>query len=211
MKNTLLIAASLTLLSSLWSADTAVKGFSEEVTTLAWDKSIKELAFTLENPGATALTVMGVQSTSGLWVVQFPAVVGAKSTGRIDAILEAKLGHQSAFELLRVKTSAGERVFSVRVDRPPLLTFDATVLRWAKNETVPKQVLVRCNDRGVTVQAVSAAYGHGAVLERVSPDLYRVTVTPSLTSKRKTFPVSLTLDPAIPGLAPLITGIVDNR
>lgn len=185
---------------------------STDVTlALAWTDTSKAVQIAITNSGATPLQILGVQSTSGLFVVDYPRTVPPKGSANLSAIYEARPGSDSEVELVRLKTADGERVVRVTLAREPVVTLETKQLRWTVGEAAtPKSVLVAV-DRGVTIRAVNAARGATATVQAVNATTYRVVVTPASTARAASFPVALALSPSAPGVTPFITCTVENN
>jgi len=182
----------------------------DRVLSLAWTDATRSLQIPVSNSGDKALQVLGAQSTSGIFVVDFPKTIPAKGSALISVIYEAKAGSDSEVELVRLKTDAGEKLVRVTIAREPVVTFETKQLKWAVGEARQAKTVLVVVDKGVTIKSVSAGKGHFAEVQKVNATSYRIVVTPQSTAKATTFPVAVTLNPSVPGLTPFITCSVAN-
>lgn len=196
-----------TEISAAATPNTAKPNFHDEYDIpLTWNQATVNVLVNVVNTSDSVMRIAGVQSSSGVWVVDFPKQISAKSSAALSAIVEAKPNSQSEVELVRLKTADGEKTLMLKLNRTPLISFDSSRLQWAQGESMAsKSVLVTVNNPAVSVKSVSTVGGHSAVVQRRDANSFLITVTPVSTAKAGAFPVLLTLNPAIPGVSPAIT------
>jgi hypothetical protein len=176
---------------------------------LRWDQATENLAMTVKNPSARPVVVQGVQSTSGAWVIDYPKTIPAKGSAVVSVLVEARPGAQSAVEIVRLKTADGEKALWLNLQRPPLVTFDSARLQWPRGEAAAaKSVVLTLSNPQVALKSLRSIAGHTATFQKRSANSYLITVIPKSTASAATFPVLLTLDPAVPGFAPAITCVI---
>jgi hypothetical protein len=181
----------------------------EYAIPLAWNQTTFNASVTVKNTSAKPLVLLGVQSSSGVWVVDYPKVVPANGSAPLVAIVEAKAGAESSVEIVRLKTADGEKTLWLNLNRPPLVTMDSSRLQWGVNApTVAKSVVLTLSTPSVAIKTVTSVAGHTATFQKRDAKSYVVTITPKSTAKAGSFPIVVTLDPAVPGSAPTITGLI---
>lgn len=177
----------------------------DRVLSLAWTDTTRSVQILVSNPGTKALQVLGVQSTGGLYVVDYPKTIPAGGSASVSAIYEAKAGTDSDVELIRLKTDVGEKLVRLTLAREPVVTFETKQLKWTVGERLQAKTVLVVLDKGVTIKGVAAPKGHSAEVQKINATSYRIVITPQSTAKATTFPVSVTLDPSVPGIMPFIT------
>lgn len=229
MKKTTLVSAGLFVTalisasaqSSLPVAATSTTPVSSSVTprplpaddraiSLAWTETSRNLQIEVSNADSAALKILGAQSTPAVYIVDFPKTIPARGSAAVSIIYEAKAGAEGEVELIRLKTDRGEKLIRISVAREPVVTFETKQLRWNVGEAVQPKTVLLAVDSAVSVKSVNAAKGHTAVFQRINATNYRIVVTPQSTAKPTSFPVTLTLNPSVPGITPVITCLVEN-
>ena len=93
----------------------------------------------VSNPNATVMTVLGVQTTPGLYVSQFPRTIPAKGSAVFTLLYYSQDGVSSTSDLLRVLTDQGIQLVQIDHNRTPTVQFDSTALQWRLNEATPSK------------------------------------------------------------------------
>jgi hypothetical protein len=179
-----------------------------ELSTGWSEKKKDNISVPLENPSKTDWQVQGVQSTSGIFVVDFPSKVKAGATEAIDVIYEAEGGTDSEVEVLRVKTDQGIKTVHVRIKREAAVSLDVKELKWSVGGAqTPKVVTAKISAAGLKLKKAKATGGgHKADIETVDASTYRIVVTPGSTAKAGQFAVLLEFDQPLPGKSVVIYG-----
>lgn len=206
-----MLGSSLTLRSQspgpiqpISSVDAALH--DEYTIPLGWNQATLNVNVSVKNTTGQALQVFGVQSSSGVWVTDYPRSIPAKGSASLAALVEAKPGLQSDVEIVRLKTGDGEKTLLLKLDRPPLVALDSSRLRWSQGEAaISKSVVLTLGNPAVSLKSVSTVSGHAVVFRKQGTNTYLITVTPKSTAKAGVFPVLVALDPLVPGVAPAIT------
>lgn len=172
---------------------------------LKWNDSRKDVTLAFQNPTAKPLQIYGVQSSPGLFVADFPKTIPPNGKGDIVVLFDLAPGSQGDMEVVRLKTSDGDKTLHVAHAREPVATLDKTELNWSLNAKAAAQTVTLTLTNGVKVAKVRALLDQTATVAAAGAGQYRITVTPKSTAKPISFPVIVTLDPEIPGVSPVIT------
>lgn len=176
-----------------------------------WSEKRKDnLAVPLENKGTDVMNVLGVQSSAGIYIVDYPSRVKAGASEPIDIIYEAADNTDSASEYIRVKTDQGIKTIIVSIKREDAFTLDSSELKWAVGgAATAKSFTVNIKKAGLELKkAKCTSGGHKAQVEAINSTTYRVTVTPGSTAKAAQFAVFLEFDKALPGKAAVVYGAI---
>lgn len=174
------------------------------------DRTKDKLSVPLTNASDKPLQVLGVQATRGIFIVDYPNKIKAKGDDLIDFIYDAADNTDGDMEVIRVKTDQGIKLIHVQIKRSAVFNFDTRELRWkvgGKADT--KTVTLKVPDSQVAPKrAKSSSGGHTAEIEKVDGTTFRIKVTPSSTDKATQFAVAIEFDQPLPGVAPVIMGVV---
>jgi len=162
--------------------------------------------FTVANSGASALTVIGVQSTSNLYVTEFPLSIPANGSAIFSLLFMASAQSTGPSEFLHVLTSQGDRVFQFDHNRPTAVSLSQVALQWSVgDELTPKTVTLTVANNETVVSGVTASgTNNNASIQPGAGGQYTVTVTPGSTDSVNRFIVTVGLNPSLPGVVPVI-------
>lgn len=219
----------LALLLPRWSAaqtNNAATGLTDSVTlptsvrpeiptvslALKATEAIRTFVLTVRNDEEVSLKVFGAQTTSGLYVVDYPREIAAKGQASATLLYVARQNSTATTDLLRLMTDRGEKVIQLEHGRDPLVQFDVPGLQWQQNERpAPKSVIVTVLDSrgGPAPKGVRAlGAGNSATVETIGEGRYRITVTPGSTAVPGQFPVMIQFVPTSPGLPTVLSCVV---
>jgi len=169
---------------------------------LKWNEAQRSFIITLDNPSDVPLNVMGVQTSNGVYVADFPRSIPAQGKSDFRLLYFNGVGGGTGeVDLLRVLTDRGERVVQIDHDRDPSAQLDKTTLQWSQGATVAAKTVTLVVTPGTSLPLAVRAMGTGnqATLEPIGKNRYRISITPGATDKIMQFPVIITFDQAAPG------------
>jgi len=182
---------------------------SEPVTNyslnLQWNQTSANVSLTFPNSSANAITVLGVQTTGNLFVTDFSPSAAAGANCTIDLMFQAQPNTQSDADVIRLLTSDGIKVLRVALGRPQVASFDTSTLTWAVGDPAVAKVATLTLTNGVQAVSAQAMSGNSVAVASVGNGVYTISVTPLSTAKPMTFPVVVTLNPAVPNVTPVVT------
>jgi hypothetical protein len=166
----------------------------------------------LANDTDQPLQILGVQTSGGLFVVDFPDKLPAKKSDTIAFVHQPAENSDGDLEVIRVLTDQGIRQIHVKVAREEVARLDLRELRWTVGDPVTAKSATLTLTAG-TVQPVRvrATGGSKAELERVDATTWRIKVTPAATAKSGQFAVFVDFDQALPGKAIVILGVIQPK
>lgn len=177
---------------------------SDYAVSLPWTEKRKNLLVPFNNASDKVLKIEGVQSSTGLFVVDFPKTIPAEATRDIEVLFEPMVGASGTVDVIRLRTDQGVKTLRVSYSRPTVATLASTGLSWYVGETPAPKFVVLQLAQGVRPKAAKAMRGHGVEIQDAGGGSYRIVVTPKSTARAETFPVIVQLDPAVPGVLPVI-------
>lgn len=162
---------------------------------LGRDEALRVFSVTLKNDEEQELKIYGVQTTSGLFVVDFSRTVPAGGQASVSLVYLAKPGVDSTGDSVRLLTDRGEKTIELKHDRPVVARLETKSLQWQVGEKpATKSVFVTVVPRtSVPKGARAMGKGNMANVEPVGENRYRVDVTPASTDSLQEFPVLLQL------------------
>ena len=180
---------------------------------LAWNETQRVFEVSVTNPAAKAATVLGVQTTSGLYVVSFPVALPAGGAGTFNLLYFSQTGVTSTSDLLRVLTDQGQITVTVDHARAQAPTISPGSLQWSIGEATATKsaTLTLPAGTGTAVGIIVLGLGNSAQLTSLGNGGYRIDVAPGSTAKAESFPVIVQLQPAIPDLQPVVTCTVGGN
>jgi hypothetical protein len=177
--------------------------------TSSWRAKSQVSTVALANDTDKPLRVIGVQTTSNLFVVDFPQQVRARQADAIAFVYAASVNTDGDTELIRVLTDQGIREIVVKVQREEVAKLDVRELTWLVGERATAKVATLMVTPGtVTPVKVRATGDNAAVLEKLDEGTWRIAVTPGSTLKAGKFAVFVTFDQPPLGQAVVILGEV---
>lgn len=222
----LLCFCALPSLALAQSAFESTRGASREVTLPTLEKPATAVSLGLQsnevlrtfdlivlNSSERAMTVYGVQTTSGLYVVAYPSTIAANSKGTVTLIYAAKEGIGGTTDLVRLLTNHGEKAIQIVHDREPTVRFDATAIEWRQGEALAAKSITFTMLSSASVPKGVRALGSGAKasLTSLGNGRYQVSVTPGSTATAETFPVVIDFSPVLPGVATAVYCTITPR
>jgi hypothetical protein len=199
-------------LRKVMAAEPGQAGAPTYELTSAWGAKSQLSTVALANEGEKALRVIGVQTTSNLFVVDFPQQVKPRQSDAISFVYAASVNTDGDTELIRVLTDQGIREIVIKVQREEVATLDVRELTWLVGESGAAKVATLTVKPGtVTPVKVRATGDNVAVLEKSGEGTWRIAVTPGSTQKAAKFAVFVTFDQPPLGQAVVILGVVRPR
>ena len=179
---------------------------SKATLTAKWNDTTQTFIVEFRNDSNSLLRIDGIQTSNGLYVVDFPKNVPKKGSADITLIYAPQPGVSSTVDIVKLLTDQGEKVVQVVHSREIVARFDTQQLTWAAGDArVGKSAIITVTANTAVPTGVRAlGPGNYAVLEPLGNGSYRVTVTPGSTAKAGHFPVFVDFNPALPGVAPVI-------
>lgn len=178
---------------------------------LNWNDSQVDATVSYNNTSAKPLKVAGIQCSGGIFIVDYPSNIAPNGSGKIDLIFAAAPGTQSEAEFIKLRTDGGDKLIRIALNRPVVASFDQPILSWNVGATAAGQSVVLTLTNGVKATGVKAMLGNSATINDLGGGKYRITVLPKGTAKQTSFPVFVTLDPAVPGATPIITCTIGSN
>jgi hypothetical protein len=188
---------------------TPVGRFKQPTSALNLQANETQRRFTVpvSNPGSAALSVLGVQTTSGLYAAQFPTSIPPGGSAVFTLLYNSKPGTSAVSDFLYVLTNQGEISVEISHNRAPAATFSSTTLQWALGETPgPKSVTITmAAGTAVPTGTNAAGLGNSVQLTSNGGGTYTLTVTPNSTALPGSFPVFVQFQPALPDVVAVVT------
>lgn len=180
---------------------------------LGWNETSRAFGFSVNNGGSSALTVIGVQSTSNLYVTDFPTTIPANGSAVFSLLFMASAQSTGPSEFLHVLTNQGDRVFQFDHNRAQVIQLSQTTLQWAVGDALtPKTITLTVAGNQVVVSGVTTSgTGNNATIQPGAGGQYTVTVTPGSTAAGNRFIVTLGLNPSLPGVVPIVLCTVGSQ
>jgi hypothetical protein len=172
-----------------------------------WNEDRATLRLTVENPEATELKIQGVQTSPGLYVVNFPQTIKAGASGEIDVHYAARAGATGDTDVVRLLTNQGEKEIQVVQEREAAITLDSQTMTWkVGDEGTPKTITLSLEQPGLRAVGLRVFGGKPtqAQLRQISPGRYEIQIAPESTSAPAQFSVMVNLTPEVPGNIPVI-------
>jgi len=180
---------------------------------LKHNEALRTFEVEVQSDDDKPMKVYGVQTTGGLWVVDFPAVITPKGKASVTLLYYAKPNTNSSSDVLRLLTDRGEKIVLIKHDREQAATFDQTSLQWQQGDPIAaKSVIVTMSsDTSVPKTVRVMGTGNAATIQSLGNNRYQISVTPGSTAKPQQFPVFIDFVPALPGLNNVIACTVEPR
>jgi hypothetical protein len=171
------------------------------------NEAIRTFSVAVQSNEDTPMTVFGVQTTSGLYVVDYPKVIGPKTQATVTLLYIAKSNSTESVDLLRLMTNHGEKVVQITHDREQAIKFDTTSLQWQQGEAPNAKVvnLTVAPNSSVPKGIKIMGSGNTATLEDLGGGHYQISVVPVSTAKVSEFPAFIQFVPALPGATTTIS------
>jgi len=173
---------------------------------LKWNESVRHFAVSVPNTGPSAVTVLGVQATGGLYVTSIPTTIPAKGTANLNLLFASDAGSSLSAGVVKLLTSAGLITVEVNADRAQVAQFSASTLTWEQGSAASAQTVTLTMNGGTAVPTGVKAMGTGntATLSSLGSGKYAIQITPASTASVETFPVIVSFQPALPGVPGVI-------
>jgi hypothetical protein len=180
---------------------------------LGWNEVSRAFNFSVNNSGSTALTVLGVQCTSNLYVTDFPTTIPANGSATFSLLFQASANSTGPSEFLHVLTNQGDRAFRFDHNRAQVIQISPTTLQWAVGGPLTPQTITLSipGNQSVVSGVTTSGTGNNATVQPGSGGQYTVTVTPGSTASANQFIVSVALNPTLPGVVPVILCTVASQ
>lgn len=180
---------------------------------LKWDEKTRSFDVGVDNPTDSKLEVLGIQSTPGIYVVDFPKSIPPRKSGTVSIVYASRPGLGGTRDIVRLLTNAGEREIILDHNREEVIRFDPASVEWKLNEKpAEKIVTLTVVDGKSTPKSVDAlGAGNKAVLKDNGHGHYSVAITPGNTSEPQQFTVVVRLQPELPGVVPVISCSVTGK
>ena len=179
---------------------------TEYTLTLAWDEKSRDgMKIKYNNISDKALKINAVQTTGSIFLVDYPRTIPPGSAGYFTIYFETKSSTQSNADIIKLKSSDGDKILKINQFRPSVATLDKGSLTWILGESTTTKTATLRLTNNVKVDSVAAMLGNGAKFIEVSPGVYLISVTPKSTVKAQVFPVFIKLIPEVPGVSPVLT------
>lgn len=177
-----------------------------------WNEVESEITVPFKNVGLTELKLLGVQSTGGVYVQEYPQKIKAGGTEKFKLLYLGKPQMEGRVDLVRIHTNQGERLIEVVHLQDDAVTFSTHEVTWTLGgPTISKDVLLKVVPNTVKIVSVKASGDHKAELLNDGANVFRVRITPSTTAKSKRFTVLVETDPVLPGKSTVIAGSVERN
>lgn len=176
------------------------------------EKGTAVLTVPFKNDSKQVLNILGVQATQGLFVGDFPPVVAPGKEDTLAFFYSAPDNTDGDIDIIRVLTDQGVREIRVKILREAAVKFDSKQLHWAVGAAPePQSVTVTITGANTMPKAVHSSQGNTATLTFPAPGQYRITVVPGSTAMPLVFPIFVEFDPALPGGAVILSGIIEKK
>ena len=174
---------------------------------LAVGESLRVFDIKVQNAEEQPLKVFAAQTTSGLYLVDFPRAIPAKGEGAVTVVYLAKPGSSGTADLVRLLTDRGEKTVQIDHGRAQVVSLDASSLQWKQGDKAgTKSVIITVAGDATVPKGVRAmGVGNTAAIEALGNNRYRVDITPASTAKAQQFPVFIQFAPELPGVNAVIT------
>lgn len=168
---------------------------------------------TVSNPTGKVATVLGVQTSPGLYISSFPQTIPANGSSAFGLVYYSQPGTSATTDLMRVMTDQGQITVQVDHSRAQVVTFNSTALRWSVGEgSTPKSVTMTVSSGTSTPTSVTAlGKGNSAQLLSEGGGTYQIVVTPASTEKPESFSVIVQFNPGLPDVVPIVTCTVGSN
>lgn len=177
---------------------------------LKWNDSLSTvLTAPITNTAKSAMTVLGVQATSGIFISEYPPGVGVGKTEMVSFIYNAAANSDGDTELIRLLTNQGIQEMRVRLTREKVVTLDTKEVQWTVGQP-PSTKVVSLTVAAGTAKPTKVTVGgdNQAVLKAISSTSWTISITPGTTTRTTKFPVFVEFDKNLPGTAVVILGNV---
>jgi hypothetical protein len=176
-------------------------------------ESSRHFSVAIPNGTDKPIKVFGVQTSAGLYVTDLPKTISPKGKTTIPIFYVDEPGSSGVTDFIKVLTSEGVKTIVINHDRESVIKFDKTALSWnqgdpAAGKTVTLSVL---STSTVPIAVTALGEGNKATLSANGKGSWTITVTPGSTKLATSFPVAVTLSPALPGVSPVIYCDIESR
>lgn len=176
------------------------------------DRGSGVLTVPFKNFSDRSLEIIGVQATGGLFIADFPSKIASGKEDALSAVYVPVENSDGDFEQIRIYTDQGTREIWIKVVRDAVVKLDTRELVWTTGAPAETRSITLSVATGtVRPVRVKAVGGHHAVLEPAGDGVWRIKVTPASTAKSGKFLVVVDFDKTLPGLAPVILGVIQPR
>lgn len=175
---------------------------------LKWNESTRVFDVQVPNSAGQAAKVLGVQTTVGLYLADFPTAIPANGSAAFSLIYSSRPATDGTADLLRVLTDQGEIVVEVDHNRDSAAVLDQSSLEWAMGSAATAKTVTLLMVPGTTTPTGVTALGSWlqATLQPGSDKKhYSITITPTSTVKPQQGAVIVQFDPALPGVVMIIS------
>jgi hypothetical protein len=167
---------------------------------------VREFELEIANDFDEAVDVWGVQTTAGLFIVDFPKKIGAKKSEAFSFIYAAKPGAEGTADLVRVLTSRGIKEIALQHDREQSILLSASQLEWKVGGAEQAKSVTLTIDEAVAVpRHVKTTGGNKAEFKKLKAGSYEISVTPKSVDKATEFIVQIDFEPSLPGTSGIIS------
>ncbi|HEX2855458.1 MAG TPA: hypothetical protein VHO24_19640 [Opitutaceae bacterium] len=178
---------------------------------LKWNDAQAGFRIPVQNSSDEPLKIDAIQSSGDLFIVSFPGTIPPRGSDDVMAILDARPGTSSDTDVIRLKTSQGDKTILVEHVREKVVALDRQELVWAVGEQGAKSATLTIAGGVTKLTKVRALKGATATLTDAGAGKVLITVTPKSTDAPASFPVILDFDPALPGATPVITCTIGSK
>jgi hypothetical protein len=180
----------------------------QQIATYAikWNEKQLNITVPYRNETKGALRIDGVQTTPGLFVVDFPKTIAPGKQGDIVLIAVPKAQVSSDTEVVRLLTSQGEKTVELKAVKEETVQLERTELNWAVGEQAAAKAVNFTVAPGTAkpVKARALGVGNNAEIQAQGGKNFQLRVTPGSTAKMQQFPVVIEFDQALPGVATVV-------
>jgi len=167
---------------------------------MKWNEASRHLSVPIDNSDDTPLKVLGVQSSTGLFITSFPSNVPAHGSKDLTVMFIEDRLQESDGGYLRLLTSKGIVNINIATDREKVVFFDTKRLVWARSELGVEKSFAIEVPTGVSVPIdLRPIQGVELKLTAVGSNKWTVSVKPTTALTRRAFPVFVEFSPILPG------------
>jgi hypothetical protein len=178
---------------------------------LKWSDATGQVTIPVQNTSDKSLKILAVQTSGNFFVADFPKTIPPNKSGDVSLLFDAKTGTSSDSDVLRLKTDQGEKLVRIVHDREQVAVLSSSQLTWTVGEkATAKTTTLRISGNATKAVKARTPGGGTAKLDDLGGGQFQITVTPKSTAEPTTFPVIIELDPQLPGVTPVVTGVVVN-
>lgn len=178
-----------------------------------WNDKLKGVdTVPLANTSDQPLHILGVQSTGGVFVGDFPTTVSPGKEEQISIVYNSLSNASGDVDLIRVLTDQGVKEIRIQLTRGKAVSLSAKQVAWTVGDSPQaKTVVLTVTADTVKPTSVRTTADNVAVLTAVDATTWNVQITPGSTAKSGKFPVFVNFDHPMAGGNPVILGIIQPK